>query len=328
VRGAEVVAELVRHDEGGDRGAEGMLAQRDAELRVADGADVRDAGGGAVEVLAGDEVRETARAHGLGRLAKRAQLFEQHAARGAAQRVGVEGHESQIGREHEDADLFAVDALDDVEAREQRGGGIGFRLLELGVPDHRDLDLAADLRRHAGAQLGDHRAIVVEAVGLFAGDGGLEAADLAGQAVAEVGEAVGDGLVRRHVERGVERGGHAVVARDGIQLLAVPDRAFGARGRADQADPGSGPPVDGAAQQAVVAQFGLAGGAELGQDAVVVGEGQVEAAAVGLEMRGPAGDGEIHRFNILNDGLARGLLRHGPCRDDDTTQPQPEPAAD
>ena len=84
--GAEVVAELVRHDQRGDRGAVGARADRDAALDVAHRAHVGDAGGGAVEILAGHQVREAARAHCRRGRAVLAELLEQRGALGAGER--------------------------------------------------------------------------------------------------------------------------------------------------------------------------------------------------------------------------------------------------
>jgi hypothetical protein len=133
-------------------GAVGALAERHSPVRLADAAHVGDTGRGAVEILAGYQVREAARAHRRRQFAIRAQLLEQRRALGGGERVVGRGYEAHVGGENQQAHLFAEDAFDDVEAREHGRGGITrFDGLEVTVRNQRDFDLVGERRRDHAA---------------------------------------------------------------------------------------------------------------------------------------------------------------------------------
>jgi hypothetical protein len=87
-------------------------------------AHVGDAGRGAVEILAGHQVRDAARAHRRVGDPVLAHLLEQRHGLCAGERVVVGREHTHLGGQHQQADLLAEDAFDDVEARQHGGDRI------------------------------------------------------------------------------------------------------------------------------------------------------------------------------------------------------------
>jgi hypothetical protein len=121
----------------------------------------------------------------------------------------------------------------------------------------------------------------------------FQRAEVLRQRVAHVGKLVDDGLVGRSRQWRGQLSRDARMGGDGIQVMPVPNRAFDAGFGFGEADPGAGLAIQRAAQQAVGLELQLALSRQLGQHPFVVGQGEGEAAAVGVEMGGLPGQGEI-----------------------------------
>ena len=144
VLGAQVVAQLVRHDERGDRRAVGSLAQRDAALAPHTRAHVGDARRGAVEILArSPDARGRARAR-QGRGAIGAQLIEQRRALGAVN-GSAPGAVSRTSVASTSRPTCSLKMPSTMLSRASMAA-VGSRLgrLQRAVADQRDFDLARD----------------------------------------------------------------------------------------------------------------------------------------------------------------------------------------
>ena len=132
------------------------------------------------------------------------------------------------------------------------------------------------------------------------GAGIPERAEILWQQVMRIGEAIHHGLIRAHRQRRGQQRRDALVAGDGIEVVAVPDGTFDAGRGFGEPHPGTRLSIERAAQQAIALQFLLALRREFREHPFVVAQRQGKMAAVGFKGRGRGADIDLNGFRELD----------------------------